>query len=167
MAKAQEDHAHYSKARRGDAPVYEVGDMVWLSSENIVTQRPSRKLSDKWLGPFAVSQTYKRACALELDGQFNGIFPVFHHSLLRPVEQPRTQAQVEINKDSQDDQKGLIIVPDDRGHLQRKWVFIRVTDSFLDKKEGFQYRIEWQDGTTSWQPARNLQGCHWIIHEFH
>ncbi|CAJ2507669.1 Uu.00g088550.m01.CDS01 [Anthostomella pinea] len=167
MAKAQEDHAHYSNIKRGDTPVYEVGDMVWLSSENIVTQRPSRKLSNKWLGPFAVSRTYKRACALELDGQFNSIFPVFHHSLLRPVEKPRTQEQVEINKDSQDDQKGLIIVPDDRGRLQRKWVFNRITDSFLDEKEGLQYRIEWRDGTTSWQPARNLQRCHWIIHEFH
>ncbi|CAJ2504841.1 Uu.00g122350.m01.CDS01 [Anthostomella pinea] len=120
MAKAQEDYAHYSNVKRSDAHVYKVDDMVWLSSENIVTQRPSRKLSNKWLGPFAVSRTYKRACALELDGQFNGIFPVFHHSLLRPIEKPKTLGQVEINKDSQDDQKGLIIVPNDRGRLQKK-----------------------------------------------
>ncbi|CAJ2502270.1 Uu.00g096640.m01.CDS01 [Anthostomella pinea] len=136
MAKAQEDYAHYLNIKRSDAHVY--------------------KLSDKWLGLFAVSRTYKQACALKLDGQFNGIFTVFYHSLLRPVEKPKTLGQVEIHKDSRDDQKGLIIVPDDRGRLQRKWVFNKVTDSFLDEKEGLQYLIEWQDGTTLWQPARNL-----------
>ncbi|CAJ2510434.1 Uu.00g051370.m01.CDS01 [Anthostomella pinea] len=97
MACTQEDHKKYANTKRGDAPVYNVGDLVWLSSANIVTQRPSRKLSDKWLGPFAVSRTYKRACALELDNRFNDIFPVFHHSLLRTVKEPRTQDQVAIN----------------------------------------------------------------------
>ncbi|CAJ2505111.1 Uu.00g125050.m01.CDS01 [Anthostomella pinea] len=162
-----EDHELYANTRRGDAPKYKIGDLVWLSSENIVTQRPSKKLSDKWLGPFAVSRTYKRACALELDRRFNGIFPVFHHSLLRPVEEPRTREQAEINKDSQDDQEGLIIVLDKRGRMQRKWIFDKVTNSRMHQKEGLQYYVEWQDGTASWQPARNLQGCHWILYEFH
>ncbi|CAJ2506499.1 Uu.00g006290.m01.CDS01 [Anthostomella pinea] len=167
MAQAQEDHELYTNTRRGGAPAYKIGDLVWLSSENIVTQRPSRKLSDKWLGLFAVSRTYKRACALELDGRFNGIFPVFHHSLLRPVKEPRTREQAKINKDSQDDQEGLIIVPDERGRMQRKWIFDKVTNSRMHQKEGLQYYVEWQDGTASWQPARNLQGCHWILYEFH
>ncbi|CAJ2508458.1 Uu.00g134840.m01.CDS01, partial [Anthostomella pinea] len=124
MARAQEDYEY---------------------SENIVMQRPSKKLSDKWLGPFAVLRIYKCACALELDGRFNGIFPVFHHSLLRPVAEPRTQDQVEIN-DSQEDQKDLIIVPNDKGRLQRKWVFDKEA---IDAEEEDTACIEHDEEDTS------------------
>ena len=30
---------------------YNVGDKVWLSSKNIKTTRPMKKLDNKWLGP--------------------------------------------------------------------------------------------------------------------
>jgi transposase InsO family protein len=71
---------------RHPAPVYRVGDRVWLNSKNIRTRRPCRKLDDKWIGPFEVKRTIgSTACELNLPTALR-IFPVFHVSMLRPCE---------------------------------------------------------------------------------
>ncbi|MBW0474458.1 hypothetical protein O181_014173 [Austropuccinia psidii MF-1] len=44
----------YSDKSRESPPVFNPGDMVWLSSKNIKSTRPTRKLSDGWLGPFPI-----------------------------------------------------------------------------------------------------------------
>ena len=36
-------------------PKFKVGDRVWLSAKNIQTQRPSKKLDHRRLGPFEVA----------------------------------------------------------------------------------------------------------------
>ena len=52
---------------------YQVGNQVWLNLQNIQTQRPSKKLDNKWIS--------KRACCLELPETLQ-IRPVFYVSLL-------------------------------------------------------------------------------------
>lgn len=37
-----------------DAPVFKVGEKVWLDAKNLKVDRPTRKLSDKRLGPYPV-----------------------------------------------------------------------------------------------------------------
>ncbi len=44
MATAQEAQETAANRKRTQAPVYRVGDKVWLSLENIKTDRPSKKL---------------------------------------------------------------------------------------------------------------------------
>ena len=61
---------------------YEVGDMVFLNSKNIKTQRPSKKLNDKMLDPFKVIAKVERAFQLELPRTML-IHNVFHPGLLR------------------------------------------------------------------------------------
>ena len=60
---------------------YEVKDMVFLSSKNIKTQRPSKKLNDKMLKPFKIVKKVGRAFQLELLRTML-IHDVFHSSLL-------------------------------------------------------------------------------------
>ena len=67
--------------KRSDA-AYDRGDMVFLSSRNISTERPSRKLDDKILGPFRVSDKVGSSYRLELPSSMR-IHDVFHPSLLR------------------------------------------------------------------------------------
>ena len=62
--------------------IYDKGDMVFLSSRNISTERPSRKLDDKILGPFKVSEKVGLSYRLELPSSIQ-IHDVFHPSLLR------------------------------------------------------------------------------------
>ena len=51
LVKAANNMAQFYDAHRCEAPKYNVGDKVWLSSENIRTVRPTKKLNYKWLGP--------------------------------------------------------------------------------------------------------------------
>ncbi|MBW0539913.1 hypothetical protein O181_079628 [Austropuccinia psidii MF-1] len=44
----------YAGKSRESPPVFNPGDMVWLSSKNIKTTRPTKKLSERWLGPFTI-----------------------------------------------------------------------------------------------------------------
>ena len=69
------------------ASSYQVRNQVWHNSRNIQTQRPSRKLDNKRIGPFKVLELIsKRACWLELPETL-WIHPVFHVSLLHPAAQ--------------------------------------------------------------------------------
>ncbi|MBW0575358.1 hypothetical protein O181_115073, partial [Austropuccinia psidii MF-1] len=62
-------------------------DMVWLSSKNIKSTRPTKKLSERWLGPFPIlKKVSTHAYHLKLPSQWKSIHPVFHISLLEPVK---------------------------------------------------------------------------------
>lgn len=75
-----EDQAN---AHRIPAPRYETGDKVWLSTKNIRTKRPSRKLDHKQEGPFTIIRKVGASSyELELPASVR-IHPIFHSSLLR------------------------------------------------------------------------------------
>jgi len=61
--------------------VFNVGDKVWLLTKHIKTQRPSKKLDYKWIGPFSVTQKHGISCKLDLPTTMR-IHDVFHPSLL-------------------------------------------------------------------------------------
>jgi hypothetical protein len=62
--------------------VYNPGDLVFLSSRNIKTVRPLKKLDDKMLGPFKILKTVGTSYRLQLPTTMR-IHDVFHPSLLR------------------------------------------------------------------------------------
>ena len=84
---------------------YKVGDWVMLSSKHLRQQRPSKKLSDRFLGPFeVVSLRGRQAYELKLPTQWR-IHPVFHVSLLekfigRSGAEPMREA-VEVDSDGE------------------------------------------------------------------
>ena len=52
--KAQEDMTRYYNQRRSPAPMFQLGDWVYLDASDIKTTRPSPKLSHRRLGPFEI-----------------------------------------------------------------------------------------------------------------
>ncbi|MBW0581905.1 hypothetical protein O181_121620 [Austropuccinia psidii MF-1] len=44
----------YENRNRAIQPDFQLGDKVWLASKNIKTTRPTKKLSERWLGLFEV-----------------------------------------------------------------------------------------------------------------
>ena len=68
-------------------PKYNVGNKVWLSSENIRTVHPTKKLDYKWLGPYIIERVIScSAYQLKLPASFGHIHPVFSVTLLWPFE---------------------------------------------------------------------------------
>ncbi|MBW0512226.1 hypothetical protein O181_051941 [Austropuccinia psidii MF-1] len=44
----------YADKSRATPPVFNPGEMVWLSSKKIKSTRPTKKLSEGWLSPFPI-----------------------------------------------------------------------------------------------------------------
>ena len=56
---------------------YTIGDQVWLNLSNYPSARPSKKLDNKWAGPFKVVKVVSpNAVKLALSGHVRGIHPV-------------------------------------------------------------------------------------------
>ncbi|QRV82833.1 Transposon Tf2-7 polyprotein [Ceratobasidium sp. AG-Ba] len=68
---------------------YKVGDKVWLVGQNITTRRPSKKLDNKKLGPFVISEKISsHAYWLELPKTMR-THNVFHINLLTPFTEDK------------------------------------------------------------------------------
>ncbi|QRV73577.1 Retrotransposable element Tf2 protein [Ceratobasidium sp. AG-Ba] len=68
---------------------YKVGDKVWLVGQNITTRRPSKKLDNKKLGPFVISEKISsHAYWLELPKTMR-THNVFHINLLAPFTEDK------------------------------------------------------------------------------
>ncbi|MBW0481216.1 hypothetical protein O181_020931 [Austropuccinia psidii MF-1] len=69
-------------------PYFQHWDKVWLASNNIKTKTPTKKLSERWLGPFEVLKKIgSHADHLRLPHKWKSVHPVFHVSLLEPFKQ--------------------------------------------------------------------------------
>ncbi|MBW0547559.1 hypothetical protein O181_087274 [Austropuccinia psidii MF-1] len=77
----------YAETGRASPPVYNPGDMVWISSKNIKSTRLTKKLSDRWLGPFPIlKKVSSNAYHPKLPSQGKYIHTVFHISLFELVK---------------------------------------------------------------------------------
>ncbi|MBW0589778.1 hypothetical protein O181_129493 [Austropuccinia psidii MF-1] len=78
----------YADRNREIPPDFQPGDKVWLASKSIKTTRPTKKLLERFLGPFELLKKIgSHAYHLNLPQQWKSVHPVFHVSLLEPVEQ--------------------------------------------------------------------------------
>ncbi|KAF8749931.1 hypothetical protein RHS01_09606 [Rhizoctonia solani] len=82
LSLAQERMKYFYNQRHREEEGIQVGDKVWLSHQNISTDRPSIKLSHKKLGPYLVVEKIgSHAYKLQLPHTMR-IHPVFHINLL-------------------------------------------------------------------------------------
>src|SRR6266581_4400364 len=67
------------------APAFEVGGLVFVKAKYFRSTRPSKKLSEKNLGPFEIiTQPGTHSHTLRLPKTMRAIRPVFHVSQLEP-----------------------------------------------------------------------------------
>jgi hypothetical protein len=161
VQKAQEEFAN---CKRIAAPEYNVGDLVWLSSTNIHSTRPLKKLDAHRCRPFKIIQKVSsHAYKLELPPNFCHIHPVFHVMLLEPhtpntilnhIQPPPPPVEIE-------------------GQLEYKVEVI--LDSKLDRRyqNPLFYLVKWKgyahddNKAQTWQPAEKVEHAHDAIEEFH
>lgn len=127
-AKAQEAMSKQANKRRKEVS-YEVGDKAFLSSRNITTDRPSKKLEDKMLGPFEVTEKVGTSYKLQIPHSMR-VHDSFHTDLLRKDPGDPLPGQIQ-------EPPGVIITPEgdewDLDDIENsRWYYGRL-----------QYRCKW------------------------
>src|SRR5208282_6140172 len=86
LAATQAQQEASSNANRSPASAYRPRDLVFLSTKNIATARPSKKLDHKFIGPFQVIRAINsHSYQLDLPPEYRLLHNTFHTSLLRPA----------------------------------------------------------------------------------
>jgi hypothetical protein len=157
MYEAQERHAHYTNRDCEDPGVFEIGQLVWVSTKHLSTGRPTQKLDDKWAGPYKITKVYPRAIAVELP-EGSRAFSVFHTSLIKP-HQDGLPGQQDINEE--DDRRAAGMVPADRHQdadeeAVKEWYYKKILNS-RSTRRGLEYKIKWPaPHRPTWEPAANV-----------
>jgi len=86
MANAQLRYQGPADAKRTPAPDFKVGDQVYVKAKYFRSTRPSKKLSEKNLGPYnIIAQVGSLSFTLCLPDSMRAVHPVFHVSQLEPA----------------------------------------------------------------------------------
>src|SRR6266849_5054896 len=73
---------------------YQPMDKVWVDGKEITTNRPIKKLDDRWYGPFEVkSKVGEAAYLLKLPKTWKGIYSVINKGQLSPYQAPTSLLQ--------------------------------------------------------------------------
>jgi hypothetical protein len=158
LAKSKDDMARYYDQNRTKAPEYKPGDRVYLDAGNILTNRPSRKLSHRHLGPFQVEKRVgNSAYRLRLPPSMKHLHPVFNVVKLMPAPA--------------DPVPGRRFPPQPLPKIidgEEEWIVEEILDSrVMDMK--LRYLVKWKDfgmEHNSWEPWDNVHTPE-LVAEFH
>lgn len=154
MERAQDRMRTVVNAHR--RPVdWEVGDYVYLSTKNLSTPRPSRKLSELWEGPFKVLEQVGYSYRLQLPTR-SQIHDVFAPDVLC--------------KDPRDPLPGQEAPKPPGTPIQgvEEWEVNEVLASKLVRST-LKYRVNWvgHDPDPTWYPASNFMGAPHKLRDYH
>ncbi|KAF8227725.1 hypothetical protein L208DRAFT_1295198, partial [Tricholoma matsutake] len=137
-------------------PEYKVGDLVWLSTKDLNIPRPSRKLMEKQVGPYAISKVISpNAVVLKLLRSFK-IDPEINVSRLHPYRPPTIPGQ-------QTTPQPPIIVEG-----APEYIVEEILDSCLQRNK-LEFLIKWKNYTNenySIEGNENCKRVHNVIAQF-
>ena len=163
MGLAQAQHAEHADKSRSPAPIFKEGDRVWLDTRNLKMERPSKKLSERYIGPYPIVEvisptTYR----LELPRSMQN-HNVFHTNLLRAAATDPLPGQHQASPPR-------VVIERDR--TGKEWMIKNILDSRITKnRQGctrLEYFVSWKGSPSSWKPQKDLvPGCEAALYEFH
>ena len=163
ISEAQARYQGPADARRSPPPELREGQEVFVKAKFLRTTRPSKKLSDKFVGPFKVmSKVSNQSYLIRLPDTMRAVHPVYHISMLEPhtlntipnrSKSPPPPVEIE-------------------GDLE--YEIAEVLDSKIDKRRRCKllYYVRWlgYEGTDeeySWLPAPELAHAAELVLDFH
>jgi transposase InsO family protein len=158
LAKSKDDMARYYDQNRTKAPEYKPGDKVYLDAGDIQTNRPSRKLSHRHLGPFQIEKRVgNSAYRLRLPPSMKRLHPVFNVVKLTPAPV--------------DPIPGRRFPPPPLPEIvegEEEWIVEEILDSRVMNRK-LRYLVKWKDfgiEHNSWEPWDNVHAPE-LVAEFH
>ena len=163
IAEAQRRYQGPADARRQPPPDFTVGQQAFVKAKFFRTNRPSQKLSDKYLGPFEIlAKAGSHSFTLRLPDTIRGVHPVFHVSMLEPATPNEIPNRVQPPPQPIDVQ----------GELE--YEIAEVLDSKIDRRRSCKllYLVRWlgyenTDEEFSWLPATELEHAKELTADFH
>ncbi|TPX33406.1 hypothetical protein SeLEV6574_g08385 [Synchytrium endobioticum] len=146
LENAQSRYKEYADSQRRTGNVYKMGDEVMISTKNVRTERPTKKLEYRWMGPYRVKKQISSVnYEVELPSNLR-IHNVFHVSLLKPYIQPSDPSR-KVPKPPP------IRIEDEEGYIIKDILDVR------RRGRGFEYLIDWEGygpEDRTWEPRRTL-----------
>jgi hypothetical protein len=139
----------YDRGLKTKEPI-KVGDLVWLESTNIRTDRPSKKLSERRYGPYKVlAPKGETSYQLSLPPQMECMHDVFHASYLTPYKGAKFPSQ------KQKPPPPPEIIGDELEYEVQSIINSRLRNR--GRVTQIEYRVSWKgygDATKSTQPHK-------------
>ena len=86
IAEAQCHYQGPADSRRMPPPTFSIGQQAFVKAKFFRTTWPSKKLSERFLGPFKIlAQSGSHSYTLRLPDTIQGVHPIFHVSMLEPA----------------------------------------------------------------------------------
>ena len=158
LEKAQEQMKVQADKHRSIAPKYQIGNKVWLSTNNLKVTCASKKLTEWWLGPYDVTKLVgDNAIRLHLPKTMH-IHPVVNISCVQPYK--------ELLEEQTTIQPGPVKVTEDR---EIEYEVDHVVDVWK-RGQHMEYLIHWRGYTEedcTWEPKGNLGNAKAALDLFH
>ena len=138
---------HYANRRRRDKPDVNVGDLVYLSTQNLTLPKGrARKLLPKFIGPLKVLECHHDTSnyVLELPQELKDrrVVPTFHVGLLRRHEP---------NDDSLFPRRDTKVFYDFGVDNEAEWLVDEITAHKWDGNR-IEFLVKWNLGDSTWEP---------------
>ena len=149
IAAAQGRYQVQADRRRLLAPDFKVGDQAYVKAEHIRSTRPTKKLSEKFLGPFTIiARPGSHSFTLRLPDSMRAVHPVFHVSKLRPYI---------ANDDDRFPRREAKRFYDFGNDPEAEWVVSSIDDhAWIKSPPHWEFRVQWEDGDTTWEPLSTV-----------
>jgi hypothetical protein len=164
MARAQKRYQGPADAKRLPAPDFKVGDQVFVKAKFFRSTRPSKKLSEKNLGPFTIiAQPGSHSFTIRLPDAMRAVHPVFHVSQLEPCTPNTIPNRVQSPP------------PPVEMDGEPEFEIAEILDSKIDRRRRhcqLLYLVRWAgyegtDEETSWLLATELGNTLELVEDFH